>query len=277
MDGSLLATAGDDKSIQVWTISPDGDARHRSLLRGHRRDVTSLEFRPGGKTLLTSSEDQTIGFWNLENGQPQRFIQADDLPIWSVKANPAGTLLAVINDHNIRLLDSQSGRLYKELQGHAPFIWSLALSPDGRWLASGGSDGSIALWDVHEPVEAELKTTLHGHRDRVFGVAFHPDGTLLAGGSADHTVSLWNLQTHQLVHRLQGHTQWVNMVVFSPDGRTLASGGIDETIRLWDTQSGDSLGVMHTPGPYEGMNISGATGISDTEKAILKSLGAVEK
>ena len=57
----------------------------------------------------------------------------------------------------------------------------------------------------------------------------------------------------------------------------IASGAWDGTIRLWDSQSGEALGILHPPGPYVGMNISGARGISDAERTTLKLLGAVEK
>ena len=65
-------------------------------------------------------------------------------------------------------------------------------------------------------------------------------------------------------------------VVFSCDGHLIASGGFDETIKIWDSQTGECLKTLKAPGIYEGMNITGATGLTKAQKTTLKDLGAIE-
>lgn len=284
-DGTLLASGHDDSNVYVWKFTQNEiQPKRLYVLRGHRRDVTGVIFytepqdanHQGPLRLISSGEDRHIGIWELEYGQLSSFLMMESGPLWYLQCNAAGTLLATIDDHNIHLWEMPEGNYLKELRGHTKFVWGLAFSPDGHWLANGGSDGSIALWDISDHTNIKLHTLLHGHTDRIFVVAISPDGKYLACGGADSSVSLWNLHSQELIYRFVGHTHWVYALAFSPDGRTLASGGWDETIRLWNVESGQPLTLLHTPGPYAGMNINGATGMSDAERTILKQLGAVE-
>jgi WD40 repeat protein len=77
-------------------------------------------------------------------------------------------------------------------------------------------------------------------------------------------------------HTLRGHTSWIRALTFSPDGATLASSSDDETVKLWEVASGVCLGTFRAEGPYAGLNITGATGISEAQRAALKVLGAIE-
>ncbi|HMN31442.1 MAG TPA: hypothetical protein PKE45_25055, partial [Caldilineaceae bacterium] len=90
-------------------------------------------------------------------------------------------------------------------------------------------------------------------------------------------VRLWDSHTGQCLHMLQGHVNEVRSVCFSPDGRLLASGSYDETIKLWDVQTGECLRTLRSDRPYERMNISGATGLTEGQRATLKVLGAIER
>ena len=88
---------------------------------------------------------------------------------------------------------------------------------------------------------------------------------------------LWDINTGQLLQTLQGHTYWVYSVAFSPDGERLASGSGDGTIKLWDVKTGKVLTTLRTPRPYEGMNIIGATGLTEAQKMTLIALGATDE
>jgi WD40 repeat protein len=129
------------------------------------------------------------------------------------------------------------------------------------------------VWDVST---GKGITTAYGHMDSVMAVTYSPDGGLFASGSIDRTIRLWDVHTGQCIAILQGHTDWIRTVNFSPDGDTLASSGNDAVIRLWDTHSGECIRTLRPPRPYEGMNITGATGLTDAQRETLKALGAVE-
>jgi WD40 repeat protein len=75
---------------------------------------------------------------------------------------------------------------------------------------------------------------------------------------------------------LQGHSKRVRSVAFHPEGKILASGSVDETIKLWDVKTGECLKTLRADRPYEGMNITDVTGLTEAQKATLKALGAVE-
>jgi WD40 repeat protein len=99
---------------------------------------------------------------------------------------------------------------------------------------------------------------------------------MLASGGYDKTVRLWDASSGDCISTLKEHTNWVRAVAFAPDGQTLISGSQDETIKLWDVATGDCLNTLKAPRPYEGMNITGITGLTEAEKATLKLLGAFE-
>jgi WD40 repeat protein len=99
---------------------------------------------------------------------------------------------------------------------------------------------------------------------------------MLATGSADLTIKLWDILSGKVLKTLQGHTAQLHSVAFHPDGQILVSGSDDETIKFWDIQTGECLQTLRVDRPYEGMDITGATGLTEAQKQMLYELGAVE-
>jgi hypothetical protein len=113
--------------------------------------------------------------------------------------------------------------------------------PNGEFLAIGGGDGTVRVWD---PATGSTVTVLEGHTSRVWGVGWSPDGTRLASASADETVRVWDPATGSTVTVLEGHTGGVWGVGWSPDGTRLASASADGTVRVWDPATGSTVSVL---------------------------------
>ncbi|MEM7757437.1 MAG: hypothetical protein AAF298_04815 [Cyanobacteria bacterium P01_A01_bin.40] len=126
----------------------------------------------------------------------------------------------------------------------------------------------------------ELRTgkclfSLQGHENWVRSVAISPDGQTLASSSSDQNIKLWDVRAGKCLKTLSGHISQVWSVAWSPNGQTLASSSADETIKLWDINTGKCLKTFRSPRPYENMNITEAKGLTESQIANLKALGAI--
>src|SRR5215510_5639535 len=101
-----------------------------------------------------------------------------------------------------------------------PLPWSLAFSPDGKVLASGGYDNRIRLWNPDTGKEVRI---LEGHKSYVNCIALSADGKWLASGSQDHDLRLWEVDTGKERRRFLGHDAPIELLALSPNGKVLAS------------------------------------------------------
>ena len=146
--------------------------------------------------------------------------------------------------------------------GHTEAVRFATFSPDGKYIVSASSDGTIRIWDVKTGKQSgEL---LKGHRinvpststcdspkyhvvrkkgDDVLSATFSPDGQYIVSASDDKTIRIWNAKTRkQIVEPLEGHTDTVKSATFSPDGKYIVSASDDNTVRIWDAKTGDQIG-----------------------------------
>ena len=138
---------------------------------------------------------------------------------------------------------------------------------------SGGHDGAVKLWDLDT---GDCWMALAGLGSKVMSVKFSPDGNLLAIAS-DFTIQIWDLATQKCIQTLTGHTKLIYTIAFDPNAPlSLVSAGDDGTIRHWNIETGECIQVLRPDRIYEGMNIAGAIGFTEGQRATLKALGALE-
>lgn len=237
-NGEMLASGGQDSNVMVWDVH-----RHRKLdtISSAGGSVWSDGFSPDGSRLLMGC----IG------GQ----VEVRDARTQQILRKLPGTLAAFSRTQPI-LAASQSSPFFWEPAGEVD-LWnyetgeklgqfgrtgrSLALSPDGRWLAVAGSRRDVALWDVPR---RELRRTLEISQP-VWAMDFSPDGRRLATCTWTNEALIWDLAGNAPPAKLRGHKGNVWSAIFSPDGKTITTTGSDETIRFWDATTLEPRAVLH--------------------------------
>jgi WD40 repeat protein len=129
--------------------------------------------------------------------------------------------------------------------GHAGRVLAVAFRPGGLFVATGGGDGTIRVWDVGT---GEQRIQLEGHTGPVRSVAYSPDGRVIASAGDDWTVGVWDADTGDQRAQLTGHTGPVGSVVYNRRGDWIASASADRTVRIWDADTGEQLRHL-TPRP----------------------------
>jgi WD40 repeat protein/ribosomal protein S27E len=204
-----IAFAPDGK--HAASTSDEGTARHWALADGKqlaRMTVASKQARagvllPDGKRLLTGDGRGNLQIWDLENGAEVKQIEmGNPSMIDAILLTPDGKQAIVAGAAGTRLHDLATGAEIRKFQEEHEEHHGVALSPDGRWLLTGGFDCKVRLWDFKT---GELVRTLGSHDGFVFTVAFSPDGKFAVSGGggekrgdkfvagADHEIRIWNL------------------------------------------------------------------------------------
>ena len=211
---------------------------------------TSLPLSPPPPTELTATPlADTIVQENVSDLRQIGILQeglAGELA-WA----PDGSMLAVTTIHGVGLFDSVTLLKKTRLDSDVTPL-SLAFSPDGALLVTGGQDlpeseqDTVTIWDLPSSTR---RHTLIGHTDWVNSVGFSPTGEFVASGSDDGTTRLWRVDVGAEAIVLRGHTRPVTSVTFSPDGEILATGSLDGLVRLWRVSDGAFIGELRNEAP----------------------------
>jgi WD40 repeat protein len=211
-------------------------------LQGVSSPCSAIGLSPDGAIAVTGHQDGTVALWDADSGRlrhkaERQFLRDNKLiEVKSLAISTQGELLAAVSFEPVMLRTWYlgSGQLRGRRDFAGAYAMPLAISPDGRRLATGrnGEGLSVNLW---EPQLRERKMELLGHRDVPMSLAFSPDGRTLATSGADGLVKLWHLPTQREVLTILTleHGVWVDYLNFSPDGTWLGAADTQGVLHLF--------------------------------------------
>ncbi len=252
-DGTELASVGRDGTLRVWNVAAKKLLVKEVVVSQPRSfGVTNLAYSPDGKSLAVSTELGQIVVYSTSNWNVLKTIVAAKKDvIWSVAYSPDGKYLASASgDHTSKIWDAKTYDLLFTLgvegctstsscgDGDTGPVNAVAFSPNSKYLATGGSDAVVRVWD---PSTGKLLVEFsgeNGHHGPIEGLAFSPDNLHLASSSNDRTIRIWSMESKSWEMTINGHTDWVYGITYTQDGSELISASADRTIRIWDTTYG---------------------------------------
>lgn len=304
-DGQSLATASIDTTAKVWPLAPMLNRQRLTkdnvvgvqTLRPSGVILQPLALAPDGQRLAAvTSISQSEGLpkygadlrlWNMTTGAQLFKLDAEGTTLRAVSFSANGQQI-ITGDANgaIQFRDAVTGQLLRTLTGAPGEVIQFAVSPDGRWLASGSTEQGVTLWEL----ATGRKTYTHILSAPVLSVAFAPDGQRLAAVGYNSQVELWDAATNgnsvsfqpatrpndifaalaftpdgrrllaardalvsvldsasgRELHQLPLHAKEVTALAFSPDSKRLITTGNDRTVRLWDWTNWQELATFRT-------------------------------
>ncbi len=241
---NLAFAVSDDNSLHVWSL-PYRSAS--SLLQGQTAELVAVFSGNEGQLLATSDGSETIQIWDIASGSEVDSLFARTDAVRFLLSNPDQPYLLVGGaDYVVGVFDMMSGDDIA-LEGHAERLTALALSSDGRFVASSDRDGQVIVWnrqtgDRLQNLVVEIEGTNTTEYAR--SLAFNPDASVLAIGLSNGMIFLLDTQNGSQIASLAEHSDAVTALAFSTDGSLLISGSYDRSLRVWDIETGEVLRLL---------------------------------
>jgi WD40 repeat protein len=238
-DGKRIAGFVGGGDVQVWDTDSGKGTKTFSNKVKINPIGNGLAFGPDGRALAVVS-GETIRLWDGQSGKElMPSFQPHSTNLNCVTFSKDGNRVVAGAGQADGVFFSSPTILVWEVKTrkrvlglhHPGGVLAVAVSPEGKTIASAGGDFTLKLWDVEAKKE---KWTVRGTGQWFSSLVFTPNGRWLLSGSMDGTIKVWETRTGNLVRTLRGHTLGVSGLALPSDGRRLASSGLDGTLRVWE-------------------------------------------
>ncbi len=249
-DGQKVAAiAKNSAHIQVWSIH-SGKALFR--LSGFKTAATQVVFSPKGDLIAAVSADNEVRIWQVQSGLLQTQLRYT-APVQSLEFSPDGQSALIASGNTIKLVQMKNGQT-RSVMHHTGIITSASFSPNGQFIAAGGNDGTLRLWQAK--TAQTFKTYVQG-RSAITQVLFSPNSAALATTNQENQTMLLTVASGQtsilekvLAMEMDRGSGRVAMA-FSPDSQRLVTttraavgGEVQNTLRQWNVQTGQPVETL---------------------------------
>ena len=203
----------------------------------------TMAISPDGRTLAVGG--QGAGLWDLATGRPKRILDGGSALVLCLVFSPGGESLMAARQNQIRVWNAETGRDGFQWTALGSVLFSVAYSPDNRWLAWADHRGLVEIWDHANGYAGKILTG----QGRVWCATFSPDCRTLATASRDGSVKLWDIALDKDRYYLLTDSEDVHSIAFSSDGRTLSAAGEQGTVWTWETKAAKRIATKRFPLP----------------------------
>lgn len=229
---TIIATGSLETSIYLWDVKA---GRKVGNLQINQDNITHLFWSKGKNRLASAYGGRGLYYWEIIRGV---VVEEENRHV------SEGLILSPDQQRSVSLhgtgdiwMCNNAGLIIDTLSEHEGTVTVATWSDDNSYLASGGMDGAVNLWDVSscvgEYTDSWPISRQYGHIDRVTCLVFSPDGHLLASGGREGTVQIWNGKSGVLLATLDGHSDEVTSAAWSPDSTRLMTGSLDKRVCIW--------------------------------------------
>jgi mono/diheme cytochrome c family protein len=230
-DGKYALSGGMDNTARVWDVATGQQIQKYSE---HLGLVSAVAFDPNTRWGISAGFDGVLSVWKIATGQ--EIWRVENLgTITALSADPKGAYLLVAGERNLHIFDLATGKTIHDHEALPSPIASLGISPNGKWYAVGGDDGSVRVFLLGD---GKARYVLKGHEGPVRSVDVKDGGRWVLTGGSDRTVRLWDTTLIQKpeIGVFRKHDSPVVAAVFLSNGIQTISGDRDVHVLPWSIE-----------------------------------------